>query len=726
MTELRNQGLAVEIDPADGTMAGVTNLLTGERYRVSAIPARILTDAGTIEPREAPDSRRLDSGIEYSYRIGEVGITVTYHLPSDRAFLERTIEVKNLGARPMVIHEVIAEEVQFSPGFVEVHPHRDPGVFAGLINVFLRGATGGFYFGAENPVYDQANKGITSRNTSIRLSYRPDWVLAAGASYRADPSFLGAYRREGIFLFREIGKLRRAVRDPKALPCALTFDPEVLDWGEVWAMQDFIRALQPAHDFRHPGYYVRTVAMVGGSTETGGAGWHVAFGPEHVEGSKRFVDDIVRLGHVPHIEWATEWFGLGGYSRPTPDLALEKAGPGQEVPVNPHWREVVQYGQGQEIDTGIFETVTRDFAQDRAAWKVLGRDGRPWTWDTPPRPVNCWANSDYVRWRLEVTDRAIRDWRLCMVAWDSAVPAYWAWLDWPGPGIACHAEDHGHLPGDIQYQVFRNILWFTGELQARHPEVALRVAAGTTPDYPWVLKHLIEYHPNLYDGETGATFWISNNFRFMPLYKSGVLLSATTDEGFKYLLLRSISASDHFMLWPDAVPIALKNRDFWDRWLTWADCHIAYLRAGRTLFREPWGDRMVASLPPALEGRLPAPEAGLNGSAHCIRDRGFLFLFNPSEQTRIGVVPIHAWIGLTEGQRFIVRERFPDDGRALGAYRRGEELRVAVGPEAAMVIEIAPAGDDAETGRPHLPPDAPVDRAFLRWEDIPWNEVLGE
>src|SRR3984885_723123 len=122
------------------------------------------------------------------------------------------------------------------------------------------------------------------------------------------------------------------------------------------------------------------------------------------------------------------------------------------------------------------------------------------------------------------------------------------------------------------------------------------------------------------------------------------------------------------MLWGDAVRVALQDRPFWTKWLSWADQNLAYLHVGRTLFREPWGDRIVASLPPNLEGRLPAPSAHLHGSAHCIGDRGYLFLFNPSAQARVGVIPVNHWIGLSQGQTFSIRVLHPDGNQRYGPY----------------------------------------------------------
>ncbi|HOR29517.1 MAG TPA: hypothetical protein PLG73_16000, partial [Candidatus Sumerlaeota bacterium] len=345
-------------------------------------------------------------------------------------------------------------------------------------------------------------------------------------------------------------------------------------------------------------------------------------------------------------------------------------------------------------------------------------------WDPDDRPINCWANRDYVDWRLEVTDQAVNDFDLYMVAWDSASPAFWTWFGFPEVQTECHATNHGHPPGDITYHLFRNIAWFLEELQARHPRLALRVACGATRGYPWILKHLIEYHPNLYDGEMGSTYWVSYNFRFLPIYKSGLLLSANTREEFEYLLLRSIANSDHFMLWPDAVPIALEHKAFWDRWITWADEHIDFLRTGRTLFREPWGDDMVASLHPALEGSLPADDAQISGVSHCLGDRGFLFLFNPDDQPRAAQIPVNHWLGLESGDRFAITTLYPGDGESLGVFNRGDLLTLRVEPDRACVLAIEPAADADAAPIPQDVDGLPVDKAFLTWDEIPWREIM--
>lgn len=730
-TTLSGRGLRVQIDSSTGLVNSVTNVLTGKTYKITSLPFQISTDQGILTGERATKVTPVDNGLDVSYQFVNADVTLHYALRNDTDFLEKTISFVNKSTSPITLFKVTAEQITFEPALQEIHPHYDPSQYRWLINLLLRDENGGFYFGVENPVYEYWTKGFTPGSTWIQLDFNANLVIAAGQSYVSEPSFLGAFRKENIYLFKETRKLVYAVNQRNAINSALSPTPEILDWGEVWAMQDFIRTIEPPHDNGKPSFYVRVVGEVGGR-KTGdpehdkNVADHVPFGPQNVAGSKQLIDEVAELGHVPHLEWATEWFGVAGYGRNSEHMELENAGPGDPVPVNPYWLEVVKYGWSKGLQASIFETISRNFARNESGWKVLRRDGQQWTWGKDEAPINCWGNPDFANWRLQVTDKAINDYHLYMVAWDAFAPADWSWFGFPVLETACYAHNHGHLPGDIRYPIFRNITQFIGELQGRHPNVALRVASGLTTDYPWVLKNLIEYHPDFYDGETGASYWTSYNFRFLPMYKSGILLSAKNKHDFEYLLLRSISTSDHFMLWSDAVPVALADRAYWQHWLDWADKNIDYLRVGRTLFREPWGDRLVASLPPNLEGRLPYPTSAINGSAHIIKDRGYLFLFNPSSQTRVASIPINHWIGLTEGRGFVVRVLPTTAGaaeRTYGPYNLDQELRIPLAADTAMVLQVEPATDSRSFGLPPASPGAPVDKAFLHWNELPWQDI---
>jgi hypothetical protein len=263
----------------------------------------------------------------------------------------------------------------------------------------------------------------------------------------------------------------------------------------------------------------------------------------------------------------------------------------------------------------------------------------------------------------------------------------------------------------------------------------MRVAAGLQPGYPWILKDLIEHHTSFYDHEPGGSWWRSRNQLFIPAYKCTTTMAATTWPQLQYNFFRSLSIADHAMLWGVDVsigrfglPMEEDQRRFFRKWMNWADQNLAFLRVRRDLFREPWGDEAINANHVDMEGSfpsLPGDDPQLHGSAHCIGDRGFLFLFNPSRQARTARIPVNHWLGLTKGAHFAVREIFPSDGRPCGAFQRGEVMDVPTSPGAAMVLAIEPATQPTTRGRPAAPPDdTPVDPAFYEWSQIPWREIM--
>src|SRR5205814_3803855 len=121
---------------------------------------------------------------------------------------------------------------------------------------------------------------------------------------------------------------------------------------------------------------------------------------------------------------------------------------------------------------------------------------------------------------------------------------------------------------------------------------------------PWLMRDLAG------ESVTGAVepnpAWLDRNSYFLPAYKCH-------RRGALHWLVPHGSASlepDRLDGWYGMLghPGRLKAyKTFRDRWMTWADAHRAYLNVRRDLFLG--------------EG---AP-GWLEGSAHCLGDRGFLF-----------------------------------------------------------------------------------------------------
>lgn len=65
-----------------------------------------------------------------------------------------------------------------------------------------------------------------------------------------------------------------------------------------------------------------------------------------------------------------------------------------------------------------------------------------------------------------------------------------------------------------------------------------------------------------------------------------------------------------------------------ERWMEWVDADRVCLRVRRDLFACEESDN------------------GLQGTAHCVGDRGFIFLRNETDETITGEIPINHWLGL--------------------------------------------------------------------------------
>jgi len=111
---------------------------------------------------------------------------------------------------------------------------------------------------------------------------------------------------------------------------------------------------------------------------------------------------------------------------------------------------------------------------------------------------------------------------------------------------------------------------------------------------------------------------------------------------------------------------------------------------------------VAASIGPGL---AKAALAGrVDGTAAVVEDRGLLFLFNPNPGRKEARVRLDAAIGLVKGERFMIKELYPEEGRLVGSagglWAYGAEVGLALAGREAAVYEIFPA--PAEIAEPVL------------------------
>ncbi|NTU51682.1 MAG: hypothetical protein HGA94_04495, partial [Candidatus Aminicenantes bacterium] len=163
--------------------------------------------------------------------------------------------------------------------------------------------------------------------------------------------------------------------------------------------------------------------------------------------------------------------------------------------------------------------------------------------------------------------------------------------------------------------------------------------------------------------------------------------------GWKYSLLSSIgTAPFHHVV--NFIPArdtgefaALSEEDkaWFRKWLDWTDENARYLHALRPIIGPP------------MAGRVDGPAAS-------VADRGLVFLFNPNPDRKEARFKLDRSIGLVKGERFMIKELYPEEGRLVGSseglWSLGGEVVVTLPGREAAVLEIFPA--PAEIGEPVL------------------------
>ncbi|HUX17072.1 MAG TPA: LamG domain-containing protein, partial [Phycisphaerae bacterium] len=504
---------------------------------------------------------------------------------------------------------------------------------------------------------------------------------------------------------------------------------ETLDWGEVWAMQEFMRRIMP-DDLQLPedGYWVWQ------------NGWWAGLWNPKTE-----ILDTLRDAGIHDIMTAHTWYGRGNHPNAEPyltqmrikppgfpmdeavagmpgpagpaagwhspqEVKLDQFKPGQFTPdfrAPPAMEKFIEYGRKIGVHVSSFATPGIWFDR-KPEWGSIDEDGKPSVY-LFGRKVSCWANDDYMRHMLALHEGVFAKYQPRWWGWDGRWLSHWEVGGYrPGPQGAgldpCYAKNHGHLPGDNLYKEWKNIQNFLRELRRRYPRMCLESYYGLHRGGPWALRHLnsaYNYYENNGADMNRLQAWHQQNDRFRPVYKNCCDVFGKQLSDFQFNVISALSMSTYCMIGPGFHGLKLKeNREFLKKWRGWGTTNHAYLKVKRDLFDCP-GDSPV------------------DGSAHIIKDRGFLFLFpggfdkkiNHSKIVRASV-PINRWLGLDEkpAALYQIKEVYPREGIDLGVYRYGEKFLYDIPKDSAVVLELNPAKPGETSSGMAYDPNLPASR----------------
>jgi hypothetical protein len=729
---LENPRIAVAIDPQNGAIQSIRDKQQDVLYPQTGMGFEVVTKAGILRSENATAVKTKAGEAELSFTGNGLDVTLHYRLGAEDHFIEKWLEIKASDGEPYFLKSVTLEDMS-TEAFSDIHFHDDNTIWHCPINLFLRAEKGGCFAGIEYPYWELDQKG----REGFRLGYQPNYQAAAGEVNVSEKYFVGVYRKEGIHrvsqgpypgrgrckLLSWGGKCGLSQHFKGGIPNPVRDIPlEVLDWGEVWAMQEFMQHVLP-DDLPLPedGFWIWQNGWWAGL-------WKIEPG----------ILDLLKQAGIHDVMTAHTWYGRGNHPLSPPyieqmrtepmgfpkdtgiaglpgpagpaaglhanhaEAKLDSFVPGKYTPefvMPPAMKALYDHGQKIGVHVSSF-SLPGIYFKDHPEWASIDENGKVSEY-LFGRKVSCPACDPYMEHSLDLLDHVLTKYKPRWWGFDGRWLSYWE-VPMYRPGSkglgfdTCYAENHGHPPGDNLYKEWKNIQTFLKTIRERHPRLCLESYYGLKRGEVWALRHL-NAADNYYE-TNGALMnrfqaWHNQNDRFRPVYKNYAAIFGGSPAAFRTSVISSISATSYCQIGPGYADLALEeNREFLKKWRAWATGNYDYLKVKRDLFDSP--------------GELP-----VDGSAHIIKDRGFLFLFPVGGTSVRASIPINHWLQLEEDPDALyqIKEVYPREGTDLGIYKYGDEFLYDMPTDAAVILSLEPA-TKGSTPRPpdHLNQGKPV------------------
>jgi hypothetical protein len=123
------------------------------------------------------------------------------------------------------------------------------------------------------------------------------------------------------------------------------------------------------------------------------------------------------------------------------------------------------------------------------------------------------------------------------------------------------------------------------------------------------------------------------------------------------------------------------DKQWFRHWLDWADANRDFLRNTRPILGQP------------AIGKA-------DGTSAILKDRGYLFLFNPNGEKTLAKFALDASIGLQKQGSYVLKEIYPLEGRLVGKaeaglWSYGDTVSLTLDGTSALVLKVAPASEPA-------------------------------
>ena len=690
---LENSTLALDLTEPGGALTAVQNRVTGEMYDVSRdgfgleVTGQVLSDmdltpAGVTRAAGRIDFRfthpLLTAELRYTLRpecnFAEKHLALTFSraVQLQRVVLARP-EIRATGLEFRCYRQPSYARIENTPLHVQWGARRPPDTEP-VRTFFGRTSSGGCFLGMQMP-FDSS----TLEGNRVTLGFAPSLRLKAGERFECEPAYLGVYARQPA----DERVAEWCAPDERLAPADLPLP------SESAALVAMTTVLLPA----------RPHGPIGMA-----CGWHCQMqqreyaSDEDVAGDMRSLDFIKECG----LDAVSDSHPWGGETAKMNALGLADAyAPGPRVVrFLEHARalgiKVVQWPTMNH--THPWSPDGRPFLADKAEWRRVPRevpkeDAAAWYRN---QPANCFGHGPVYDWIRQRIREALQ------------TGYYGAWCmdgDFWGTGayyhstipVECASEQHDHLPGDANYACQRALDRLTAAVRAEYPDILIGMCRPPMDLGIWSQRNVDSCFTLIESGSGDSNLAAGDEIRtcsrirvhhhFFPHYLDWPLLfpsyanpqqtppwpSAHLD----YIFLSAFSCAPNLLLYlPTKTGIPAADKAELRQWLDWGRRNVEYLYVRKDLFAWPGRGRV-------------------DGSAHCLGDRGIVFLFNPGPAAQsVEFALTGAAIGLEGAGRFAVTQEHPAPGpTVLCSY--GEDLRWQVPPETAAVLRVGPANPPA-------------------------------
>jgi hypothetical protein len=710
--ETKNSVTVVEFGPVG--LVSIKDVESGIQVDLARDAWSLALDNRTLRSEDGrPEIKKTATGdIAYDYELSGYRIRVTYRLRAGWRFVGKQIEVVGSPKATFTVHQVVPWEItvrntvtsdyepstylpQFGKNIAQSGkfvPGKDFGEFLRLAR------NSGAMLVVQNPFLEVHRDGQT-----VTVGYSPemDWQQPWG-DFESDTACIGAYRLSGRRVPREM----------------------VLEWHlPPTQMSDY--GMDEAEISAFTGC-VRTFLIDPSSTPISvEVGWtlndyqiDVGTGEGKAE-YKRIIDTASELGiqtllYAPANStladrvqstdsWSWEfvlWLNMGEKIRkgewdPTRD------------PVPPSVSDMISYAKQKHVGLLAYVYPSVPFSVN-PSWLVKrsAKNGDPFTYATLAS--------------RELQDYLIRN----LIAFQkrTGIAGYsfdYTWLDLPGS--SSYAQWNGWrrvmealkrsvpsivIDGRAAYQMYGPWIWLAGN----HP------CPVGDDEQPESFKPFPDLHFDRVSADRArfVNYWY-RNYQFAPEEIIPGFATHQTERsrnlpdeggsgqhvemmytryrprdwdymGFRYSFISSIATggwNNVVNMIPARDPEEAKSFSAEDKawirnWLAWTVQNKEYLRHTRTI--------------------LDQPAIGhADGTAAIVGDGGYIFLFNPNYKQLQSEFSLNETIGLTRGEKFLLKEVYPESGRLLGkpsagVWSRGDVVHLPLDGTSATVLKLIPKG----------------------------------